>query len=89
MQETNEDFREQDITEQLFLRYYEPLATADDVEGSVWLPAIEIYQALEKFAKKDLGIKRANKFGSILLKYCGKKGSKRSKTSRLYHVRLK
>lgn len=89
MQETNEDFREQDITEQLFLRYYEPLATADDVEGSIWLPAIEIYQALEKFAKKDLGIKRANKFGSILLKYCGKKGSKRSKTSRLYHVRLK
>lgn len=89
MQETNEEFREQDITEQLFLQYYEPLQTRDAVEGGEWLTAIEIYQTLERISKKDFGIKRANKFGAIIRKYCGKAGSKRGNTSQLYHVKPK
>lgn len=89
MQETNEEFREQDVTEQLFLQYYEPLQTREQVEGGEWLMAIEIFQNLERISKKDFGIKRANKFGAILRKYCGKAGSKRGVTSQLYHVRLK
>lgn len=89
MQETNEEFREQDITEQLFLQYYEPLQTRDAVEGGEWLTAIEIYQTLERISKKDFGIKRANKFGAIIRKYCGKAGSKRGNTSQLYHVKSK
>lgn len=89
MQEDNEGFREQDISEQLFLHYYEPLPCREEVEGGVWLSAIEICQSLEKMSKKDLGIRRSTSFGRIVRRYCTKAGSKRGATSTLYHVRLK
>ena len=69
MQASNKDFREQDISEQLFLLHYEPLPTRLHVEGGQWLSAMEIYQSLECLSKKDLGIRRANTFGRILLQH--------------------
>lgn len=89
MQRDNESFREQDISEQMFLHFYEPLTTRSNVNGSEWLSAYEIYERLEKLTKKDLGKKRANKFGAILRKYCAPGGVKRGKTSTLYHVKIK
>lgn len=89
MQEANEEFREQDLSEQLFLHYYEPLPYREETEGGEWLTAIEICQTLEKLSKKDLGIRRTTSFGRIVRRYCTQHGSKRGATSTLYHVRRK
>ena len=69
LQDTNEGFREQDVSEQLFLNYFEPLPLRDDVEGGQWLTAIEIYKEIERLSKKDLGLRRATRFGAILTKH--------------------
>ena len=89
MQQDNEEFRERDISEQLFLHYYEPLPTRAEVAGGQWLTALEISQSLERLSKKDFGLRRVTRFGAILRKHCPKQGTKRGKTSTLYHVRLK
>jgi len=89
MQRDNETFREQDISEQMFLNYFTPLTTRTATDGDKWMTAYEIYEQLEKLTKKDLGKKRANKFGGILRRYCAPGGVKRGKTSTLYHVKLK
>lgn len=81
MTESNREFEQQSIEEQLFYRYFRP-ANVDE-EGE-WLSPAEILEDIKKNSAISLSNKRVSVFGRVLRKH--NVASKRARRGTVYHV---
>lgn len=81
MTESNREFEQQSIEEQLFYRYFRP-ANVDE-EGE-WLSPAEILEDIKKNNAISLSNKRVSVFGRVLRKH--NVASKRARRGTVYHV---
>lgn len=81
MTESNREFEQQSVEEQLFYRYFRP-ANVDE-EGE-WLSPAEILEDIKKNSAISLSNKRVSVFGRVLRKH--KVASKRARRGTVYYV---
>lgn len=81
MTESNREFEQQSVEEQLFYRYFRP-ANVDE-EGE-WLSPAEILEDIKKNSTISLSNKRVSVFGRVLRKH--NVASKRARRGTVYHV---
>lgn len=81
MTENNREFEQVSLEEQLFFRYFRPVA---EEENGEWLSPAEILEDIKRSSAIPLSNKRVSVFGRILRKH--EIPSKRVRTGTIYHV---